>query len=615
MVASSSSPQHKPKVSTRWRIVSFWRRLTEPHGSIQKSGDRRRARLLSSLLAITIVLLVLFIIMRLLVAGAAFALEELVYRVGIVVVALLASAYGLSRTRHYILAGALTVAVTFIAAFAVVISFPENTLLHVTAALVILLSSLLLSLRVTTFIAAATITGMSLLVIFAQLELVAAFQALVIVFIFSAFIMVTATLRQRDLEQIKQQSLKLSESEERYRTLVGAASDAVISTDSLGSIVFWNKAAENIFGYSADEVVGKQLTRIMPERSRQARQRGLGRMISTGESRAIGKTVEKVGLKKDGSEFPLELSLARWKVGAGIFFTAIVRDITERKQAEEALRELDRMKSEFISNTSHELRTPLHSIQGFTKLMMQGKVPDPKTQKEFLTIIDKQSEQLGQMIDDLLDMSRIESGRFQIQKRRLSIKGIIHNALESFHSPANEKGIVISEDIPAILPKVEVDKKRLNQVMANLLSNAIKFSPGGGDILVKAEDRDNWLLVQVADHGIGIPKEAIPRLFERFYRVEDLDSAGGAGLGLHIAKQIIQTHGGRIWVESEFGKGSTFYFTLPKLPRKRVGELLVADGFISRQQLKEILKKQEDSGAGPPGGQSDVLGKGSNSYE
>jgi len=242
-----------------------------------------------------------------------------------------------------------------------------------------------------------------------------------------------------------------------------------------------------------------------------------------------------------------------------------VRYAIERKRAEEALRQLDRdrMKSEFISNISHELRSPLHAIRGFTKLMLEGKVPQPETQKEFLSIIDGQSQRLGALIDSLLDVSRLESGRFSIQKQPLSIGDIIHKAVESFCRLASDKGIVISEDIPATLPEIEADGERVSQVMVNLLSNAIKFSNGGRSLIVKGEAKDGELLVQVTDHGIGIPKEAMPHLFERFYRVKGSMARGGAGLGLYISKQIIEAHGGCIWAESKVGKGTTVSFTLP----------------------------------------------------
>jgi len=546
------------------------------------------------------VLLVLYVIIGLLVTGVALVLEEFVYRMGIIIVALLASAYGLSRTRHYILAGVLTVGATFVAAFAILVSFPQNTVLHITITLVVLLSSLLLSLRVTAFIGAATIAGMALLVIFTQLDLVAAFQALIIVFIFSAFVMVTAVLRQRDLEQIKQQSIQLSESEERYRTLVEAASDAgeaiivePATEEAATTIIFANKEAIRITGYTLEELRHRSWLDIVHPGYRESARERYRRRLS-GE--AIANLYELAIVKKDGMELPVEVTANPTKFQGKPAAVVYFRDITERRRVEEAMRELNRMKSEFFSSISHELRTPLHSIAGFTKLMLQDKVSAPETQREFLTIIDEQSEHLGKLIDSLLDVSRLESGHFEIQKQRLSLKDMIHDAAHELYPLINEKGIVLSENIPAALPEVEADRERLRQAMTNLLSNAIKFSPDGGNIIVKAEDKGNELLVQVTDHGIGIPKEALRHLFERFYRVKTPAGVGGAGLGLYITKQIVEAHGGRIWVESELGKGSTFYFTVPKpvrKKRKRVGEILVEGGLISQKQLREVLRRQE----------------------
>jgi len=552
------------------------------------------------LLVISIVLLVLYVIIGLLVTGVALALEEFVYRMGIIIVALLASAYGLSRTRHYILAGVLTVGATFVAAFAILVSFPQNTALHITITLVVLLSSLLLSLRVTAFIGAATIMGMALLVIFTQLDLVAAFQALIIVFIFSAFVMVTAVLRQRDLEQIKQQSIQLSESEERYRTLVEAASDAgeaiivePATEEAAAAIIFANKEAIRITGYTLEELRHRSWLDIVHPGYRESARERYRRRLS-GE--AIANLYELAIVKKDGTELPVEVTANPTKFQGKPAAVVYFRDITERRRVEEAMRELNRMKSEFFSSISHELRTPLHSIAGFTKLMLQDKVSAPETQKEFLTIIDKQSEHLGKLIDSLLDVSRLESGHFEIQKQRLSLEDMIHDAAHELYPLINEKGIVLSENIPATLPEVEADRERLRQAMTNLLSNAIKFSPDGSDIIVKAEDKGNELLVQVTDHGIGIPREALLHLFERFYRVKTPAGVGGAGLGLYITRQIVEAHGGRIWVESELDKGSTFFFTVPKpvrKKRKRVGEILVEGGLISQKQLREVLRRQE----------------------
>lgn len=273
---------------------------------------------------------------------------------------------------------------------------------------------------------------------------------------------------------------------------------------------------------------------------------------------------ELTATKKDGTTFDVMLSasMVTEENGKPTHMMGSFIDITERKKAEEKQRELENMKSEFLSSVSHELRNPLHSARGFVKLMLEGNVPDPKTQKEFLAIVDEETQRLAILIDDLLDMSRLEAGQFQIQKQRLPIRDVIHEQISSFARIARDKHIEINEDMPATLPDIEADGNRIKQVISNLLGNAIKFSDGGS-ITVKSAVRDSEVLVQVADQGIGIPEEAMPHLFERFFRAKDKMARGGTGLGLYISKQIVEAHGGRIWAESKEGEGSTFSFTLP----------------------------------------------------
>jgi PAS domain S-box-containing protein len=238
-------------------------------------------------------------------------------------------------------------------------------------------------------------------------------------------------------------------------------------------------------------------------------------------------------------------------------------DITEHKEAEKKLREIDKMKSEFLSNVSHELRTPLQSIGGFTKLIMNGQVPDPATQQEFLQIIDREALHLGNLINSLLDMSRLEAGRFQINRKLIPVRDYFTDPVKSFYSLARDKNITLSENIPEQLPEMEVDGERLRQVVINLLGNAIKFSDPGGSVTIKVEKQKDQMLFQVSDHGIGISEAAKAHLFERFFRAEGEMVRGGTGLGLYISKQIIEAHGGRIWADSKLGEGSTFSFTLP----------------------------------------------------
>jgi PAS domain S-box-containing protein len=478
----------------------------------------------------------------------------------------------------------------------------------------------------------------------------------------------------------------LKRSEEKYRELISTSLDGIISVDPQMRIIIWNQGAEKIYGYTEKEMLGQSIVKVIPERDRDKTKKLLARLSNPESDNSKYKVVVGEGLRKDRTEIPIELSLSSRKVEETCIVTAIVRDIserkeaekkiqkaadewritfdsindwvsihdrdfqfirvnrsmakalnkdikdivgkkcyqylhgttkplancphikaiqskkpakaevrlnnpdiyveisvspifnengevtstvhitkdiTERKEAEEKLRQIDKMKSEFLSNVSHELRTPLQSIGGFTKLILEGKVPDTEIQQEFLQIIDRESQQLGALINSLLDMSRLESGHFKINKRLMPIRDTIIDSIQIFHSLARDKNVELSEEIPPILPEIEIDAERLRQVVINLLSNAIKFSDPGGSVKARVENRNAELLFQVSDKGIGMNKEAMSHLFERFYRAEDKLARGGTGLGLYICRQIIEAHGGHIWAESEIGKGSTFSFTLP----------------------------------------------------
>lgn len=245
-----------------------------------------------------------------------------------------------------------------------------------------------------------------------------------------------------------------------------------------------------------------------------------------------------------------------------------LRYAVERNRIELMQRELEREKSEFISCVSHELRTPLHSIKGFLKLLLMDKVNDRETEREFLSIVYDQSAHLGNLIEDLFDASQIESGSIKIHKEPRPVGDVLAAAATSMNGLAQDKGVSILINIPESLPVIDIDDHRIKQVMTNLLGNAIKFSGSGTEISIAAKPEGGEVLVQVSDQGIGVPGNAIPNLFDRFYRVDNssLREAGGNGLGLFISKYIVEGHGGRIWVESEIDNGSVFSFTLPITP-------------------------------------------------
>jgi len=269
-------------------------------------------------------------------------------------------------------------------------------------------------------------------------------------------------------------------------------------------------------------------------------------------------------------------------------------EVTERKQVEEALeqkmeelqaahkelQELDQMKDFFLSTVSHELRTPLTSIKSFAEILLSYEDEDKETQREFLTIINDESDRLTRLINDFLDLSKIKAGRMQWETVKLAIPEVIEISINATHALFAQKDLRADVDLGPDLPPISADKDRLVQVVTNLLSNAIKFTPEGGEIRVRAqifkdgeaEGVSDMIRVGVSDTGIGIAPEDLEKVFEKFKQVGDTltDRPKGTGLGLPICKEIVEYHGGRIWAESEPGKGSTFYFTLPAMEKIEV---------------------------------------------
>ena len=236
-----------------------------------------------------------------------------------------------------------------------------------------------------------------------------------------------------------------------------------------------------------------------------------------------------------------------------------LRDITEEKRVEA-------IKKDFVANVSHELRTPLASIKGYSETLLDEGPGNSDNSKEFLRIIDKHATRMSRLIDDLLILSRLESQQISVECALLDMGDLIGVSIAGFSKQALDKGIELTSDVADDLSSVLGDRDRLEQVMVNLLDNAIKYTPTGGSVKVSAYMEDGAIRIDVADTGIGIPLKDIPRIFERFYRVDKARSRelGGTGLGLAIVKHIMQGHGGRVWVESEPGKGSLFSFTLEK---------------------------------------------------
>jgi two-component sensor histidine kinase/GGDEF domain-containing protein len=239
------------------------------------------------------------------------------------------------------------------------------------------------------------------------------------------------------------------------------------------------------------------------------------------------------------------------------------------EKANQELKKIDEMKSEFVSVASHELRTPLAAINNVVQLMLQGRTGEiNENQKKFLSIAERNINRLTSILNSLLDLSRIESGKIGLKFEELDLRGSIEFILSSLKPQTDGKSIQLKMEIAEGLPSVYGDREKVEQILTNLVGNAIKFTPEGGEISVSAkpyEDQENMVAISIRDSGIGIPKDELEKIFDKFHQVEDAlrRSVTGTGLGLAITKGLVEAHYGKIWVQSELGKGSTFTFTMP----------------------------------------------------
>ena len=347
--------------------------------------------------------------------------------------------------------------------------------------------------------------------------------------------------------------------------LVDNAGDAIISTDVEDRILTWNHGAEVIFGYSKEETVGQSLTILLPSHRAGELEEIRDKVRLTG----VIRNLEVRRIRKDGIiiEASLAVSPIRDKDDNVIGFLHLARDVTEKKRYEERLKELDKMKSAFVSNVSHELRTPLTAIKASADNMLDRLIGDLNgKQVGYLTRIKSNSDRLARLINDLLDLSTIEAGKIDLRPTNLPLVTLVKEAAESLRPVAAEKliNLTVMSAEPGVIAWADRDK--VIQVLMNLIGNALKFTPTRGKVTIAvAKNSAAWMQISVTDTGPGIPAEEVNKVFGRFYQIGQAGTqkTQGTGLGLAISKALVEMHGGKIWAESEPGKGSTFSFTLP----------------------------------------------------
>ncbi|MCO6455988.1 MAG: response regulator [Pirellulaceae bacterium] len=420
-----------------------------------------------------------------------------------------------------------------------------------------------------------------------------------------------------DVTPRMQAEAELRESDIRKRAIFDAAMDCIIFTDQDGQIVELNRAAEHTFGFRRREVIGKNLAELFgsPE-GRQRHQDNLARYSGAGElGSLIGRRIETTLLRRGNEPFLAEMATQPIPLRGSAGFAVFLRDITERKQAERALKEAkeaaeaaNRAKGLFLANMSHEIRTPMNAVIGMTDLLQQ--TPLSRQQYEYLTIVQESADSLLTVINDILDFSKIEAGKLDLEEVTFNLHDKVGDCLRPLALRADHKNLELAYHIHPDTPNCIVgDPSRLRQILVNLVGNAVKFTHHG-EVVVLVEPqrwyRDRILLhFQVRDTGIGVPREKQSAIFSAFEQADNSTTReyGGTGLGLAIASRLVQLMGGRIWLESEKGRGSTFHFTarfqvaerqvgppteLAELGRMRV--LILDDNASCRDFLVQMLE-------------------------
>ncbi len=330
--------------------------------------------------------------------------------------------------------------------------------------------------------------------------------------------------------------------------VLASISDGVVMTDSEGNVALVNPAAERLFNFEETKAVGRPLIEAIHDHE-----------IDYVVKKCLNTTTEQSAQLDSMTGRFLRIIATPITTGKLSGALVLIQDLTE-------MRSLQTMRREFVGNISHELRTPLASIKAIVDTLRDGAIDDKETAVNFLNKLDIEVDRMAQMVAELTELSRIETGRIKLKLESVNINSLIEEVAMRLNPQAERQQVSLSTELSSDLPLIQADKERIQQVIVNIVHNAIKFTPSGGRVVISTRHGGKSVTTQVSDTGIGISKDDLPHIFERFFKADKSRSTSGTGLGLAIAKHIVQTHGGSILVESEEGKGATFSFSLPLQP-------------------------------------------------
>ncbi len=367
-----------------------------------------------------------------------------------------------------------------------------------------------------------------------------------------------ARQRNRELLLLNQELARLKAFNER---IVQTLEEGIGITDAQGTLTFVNPRLEAMLGYAPGELIGRHRNDIVAERARPIVDAEVAR-----RPQGISSRYEALLRTKDGRELPVLISAAPlFKEGRYVGTLAALTDISARVQ-------LEALQREFIAVASHDLRSPLQSIVGYLDLVLTDESMDAATQREFIQIARNESERLIRLANNVLDLTRLQAGQMPLNPEPANVRSLIEQVTSEIWPLAQRKQIAVVTEVAPNLPLAMVDGEAFNRILRNLMTNAVKFAPEGGTVRVVAAGQGDHVLIQVCDNGPGIAEEELPRIFERFYRGANARDRLGAGLGLAIARQLVEAQGGHIWAESTPGQGSVFSFTLPAAAPATEGE-------------------------------------------